>query len=140
MSEKTNNGNENIELPRKNTALKTNEKFLQNGKVVKFICTNELFIAPQIGDNVLLEDGIPKDGFYRMKDDYRYEIINGKLTNKYNVEKFEQNDGRIIEIDRSSGDGIGKGSRVWLNNEPAPEGIYKMGILDSINVQDGKIF
>jgi hypothetical protein len=97
-----------------------------------------------VGAEVLVDGLPPKDGVVRLLDkDYRYEIKNGRISNEYFIEYFKQPDGCFLEIDTTTvlvfGRKTRKGSRAWLNNLPAPDGVYKAGLFKKLKVKDGLI-
>jgi len=80
------------------------------------------------------------EGFYRLANqDIAYEIRDSKIKMEYYIEKFKQEDGQIIEIAGNRISGITKGSPVWLEDHPAPDGQYKKGWFSKIEVKNGKI-
>lgn len=89
---------------------------------------------------VRIKDKIPEDGFYLISSSkIAYQIENGKIKMEFYIESYKQNDGQIIEIGGSRIDGIRKNSPVWLNGQPAPDGIYKKGWFSNITIENGKI-
>lgn len=89
---------------------------------------------------VRINDKIPEDGFYRVAiSEIAYEIKNGKIKMEYYIESYKQGDGQTIEIGGSRIDGIRKNCPVWLNGQPAPNGIYKKGWFSNITIENGKI-
>lgn len=89
---------------------------------------------------VRINDKIPEDGFYRVASpEIAYEIENGKIKMEYYIESYKQDDGQTIEIGGSRFNGIRKNCPVWLNGQPAPNGIYKKGWFSNITIENGKI-
>ena len=58
---------------------------------------------------------------------------------EYYIERFKQEDGQIIEVYGNRISGITKGSPVWLDGYPAPDGQFKRGFFSKIDVKNGKI-
>lgn len=82
----------------------------------------------------------PEDGFYRLaKSNIAYEIQSGKLKMEYYIDEFKQDDGKVIEIGGNRISGIVKNSPVWLNRQPAPDGVYKKGWFSKVKVKNGRI-
>ncbi len=97
-----------------------------------------------VGAEVLIDGLPPKDGVVRLLDkDYRYEIKNGKIANEYYIDYFRLPDGSFLEIDSTKVSALGRksriGSRAWLNNLPAPDGIYAVGLFKKIVVSEGRV-
>lgn len=112
---------------------------LINGDELSFYLTETNQTSIIEGCSVLLNGIKPKNGLYKSLSNSRFEIENGILVNIYFIERYEQKNGNIIEIDVHRMYGIRKGCKVWLNDKPAPNGQYKSGILSRINVLDGFI-
>lgn len=92
------------------------------------------------GTEVKINHQIPENGFYILaKNEIAYEIHEGKITMEYYIEKYKQDDGRIIEIGGKRTNGIGKNCPVWMNGKLAPDGVYKKGWFSKIKVEKGKI-
>ena len=88
---------------------------------------------------VLLNGTKPKNGLYKSKQSKRFEVDNGILVNEFHIEKHEQQNGDVIEIDVHRMQTTKKGSRVWIHNQPVPDGQYKAGFFSSINVLNGLV-
>lgn len=58
---------------------------------------------------------------------------------EYFIETINQPNGMTIELDVHRMKGIGLGTRVWLNDLPAPNGTYRKGFFSKIEVTEGKI-
>lgn len=110
---------------------------LTNGDELTFysIEENQTYIIE--GCTVLLNGVKPIDGLYKSEQDKRFEIKNGILVNEFYVEKYKQSNGDVIEIDGHRIQTTRKGSRVWLRNQPAPSGQYKVGLFSTIEVLNG---
>lgn len=89
---------------------------------------------------VRIDEKIPSDGLFRLTDKaILYEVKDGKLVMEYFIGSFRQEDGTIIEIAGNRLTGIGKGSFVFKNGVPAPNGTYQKGWLSKIKVENGVI-
>jgi hypothetical protein len=136
--------NNNIIIGRKNDT----QKHESNGKLyekeLKLSDGRLLQIIKDMGfsglTEVLINDGNPEDGFYRLSNvEIAYEIENGKIKMEYYIEKFKQDDNSEIEVGGSRITGISKNSPVWLNGNAAPDGEYKKGLFSRIKVKNGRI-
>ncbi len=96
---------------------------------------NQTFIIE--GCSVLLNGKKPKDGLYKSIINKRFEVQDGILINEFFIERHEQQNGDVIEVDGHRMQGSKKGSRVWLRNQPAPNGQYKVGFFSKITVSNG---
>lgn len=113
------------------------EKYLYDGQVIKFHTNRILF---PIGVKATINGQKPKDGLYRILDEgIRFEIIDGKVTHEFYIESYKQPNHQVIEIDGSRVYGIKKDSKVYIDNQPAPDGKYKRGRWFSIQVRNGVI-
>lgn len=93
-----------------------------------------------IGSEAYIEAEKVNVGLYRIQEeDVRYEIENGKLIHEYYIEKYKQKSCEIIEVDGSRFYGIIAGSKVWKDEKPVEDGIYKMGWLLKIEVKNSVI-
>lgn len=89
---------------------------------------------------VRINNRIPEDGFYRLAGrNMVYKVRNSKIESEFFVEKFEQPDGKILEIGVSLTTGIYLGCPVWLNGTKAPDGTYKKGWLSKVKVKNGEV-
>jgi curved DNA-binding protein CbpA len=91
------------------------------------------------GCKVFINGKVAINGIYKCKNSRSYEIENGLLKEEYLICTFKQSDGSVIEVESHRMRGISNGSRVWLNNYPAPNGMYQKGLFVRIHVTDGKI-
>lgn len=126
---------------RKNESTKkrVSDTTLIDGRHLEFMADKSYHLSVIEGCEVMIDGETPKDGIYKSNLDKRYEIKNGILITEYYIDSFKQRDGTNIEIDGHRMEGIAEGSRVWLNNQPAPDGVYKKGIFGKVRVVDGKI-
>lgn len=115
------------------------ETTLIDGSHASFYALSDSHLSIIEGCEVHINGKIASDGIYKSKSNKRYEIENGILKDEYYIDNFKQNNGLEIEIDGHRMRGITKGSRVWLNNYPAPDGIYKKGMFGKIQVTDGMV-
>ncbi len=93
-----------------------------------------------MGGSVVIDGATPADGIITLKNEnLRYLIENGKIIEEFRVSKFRQNDGVILELDGTALNGITRGSKGWVNNAPAPDGIYKTGFLSSAKIENGLV-
>jgi len=112
---------------------------LEDGRELVFYPTEKKQTHIIEGCSVLLNGTKPKDGLYKSKQCKRFEINNGILVHEFFIENHEQQNGDIIEIDGHRMQSTRKGNRVWLRNEPAPDGKYKVGFFSTINVINGLV-
>lgn len=109
---------------------------LENGHILQIV--KDLGYS---GSPVKINNKDVPEGFYRLANqDIAYEIRDSEIIMEYYIEKFRQEDGQIIEIGGNRISGITKGSPVWLEDHPAPDGHYKKGWFSKIEVKNGKIF
>jgi hypothetical protein len=135
-------------LTRKYTISKINDNVYKPinsyEKIIKLKDGRELQIIKDFGfsgsTEVKINDVTPEDGFYRLLTSEKiFEVKDGKIIMEYYIESFSQDNGEKIEISCSRLDGIRKGSLVWLNGRPAPDGVYKKGCFSKITVKNGKV-
>jgi curved DNA-binding protein CbpA len=89
---------------------------------------------------VRINHALVPDGFYRLKDQgIAYEITDSRIQMEYYIEEFKQDNGQVIEIGGNRINGIVKGCPVWMNNQFAPDGIYRKGWFSRIRVKGGRI-
>ena len=91
------------------------------------------------GCSVLLDGKKPGDELYKSIIKKRFEIEDGFLINEFFIQRHEQPNGDIIEVDIHRMQSANKGSRVWLHNKPAPNGQYQVGMFSYINVINGTV-
>ncbi|UTM21860.1 hypothetical protein [Dyadobacter fanqingshengii] len=115
------------------------QETLLNGDVIIFIATNEAQAQIIEGCKVLINHRIAPNGLYRSMNSHTFEVKEGILNTIFFVERHHQRDRSIVEIDIHRMTGLQKGCKVWINNSPAPDGIYSTGFFSSIRVQDGQI-
>lgn len=93
---------------------------------------------------VTIDGNEPNDGFYKLKNEsIRYEIKTGIVVNFSYTESYEQSDDRVLYIDVPNISlfitEIQIGYRAWINELPAPDGIYKTGLFSKVSIKDGVI-
>lgn len=124
---------------RKNNVI---QKSLAGGQLMEF--ERSIYEYKMTGCKVKIDGLVPNDCVVRLRDeDYRYEIKSGVIAKQFFIDIFKQPDGTILEIDIDEVVVIGKktktGSRAWINNHPAPDGIYKTGLFRKVNIKNGVI-
>ena len=105
-----------------------------------------LQIVKDLGYNgdteVRINNKIPKDGFYRLEGyELAYQIKDGKILHVFFEKHYKQHDNNYVIYlcaDERNKKILDK-SPVWLDNELAPDGVYKTGWFSSITVKDGKV-
>ena len=109
---------------------------LQNGQILQIVVD-----LGYTGSSVVkINNRDVPDGYYRLANqDVVYEIRDSKIKMEYYIERFKQEDGQIIEVYGNRISGITKGSPVWLDGYPAPDGQFKRGLFSKIDVKNGKI-
>ncbi|WP_181308859.1 hypothetical protein [Rufibacter sp. XAAS-G3-1] len=112
---------------------------LVNGDSITFYPTEKNQTTIIEGCKVLINGQKPQDGLYKSILNTRYEVVDGILHKEYRIEKHTQSNGAVIEIDNYRMQTSKKGNRVWLNDNPAPDGEYKTGIFSSSTVSNGLI-
>lgn len=81
-----------------------------------------------------------QDGFYwNSNRSFAYEIQDSKIVMEYYIEEFIQSNGTILEVGGNLICGITKGSPVWLEGKPAPDGKYKKGWFSNFHVLNHRI-
>jgi len=88
---------------------------------------------------VRINNETPKDGLYRTTSGGVFEILNGLIQAEYSIDRFEQNDGKVLEVAQHRLWGIRKGCPVWIDGKPAPDGKFKRGWFESYKVREGRI-
>ncbi|MEO1053749.1 MAG: hypothetical protein AAFX87_24140 [Bacteroidota bacterium] len=112
-------------------------KELIDGRELQIFCD---FANPLKGDKVQVNYDEAADGCYRIRhENKRYEVQDGKILAAFYVETYKQKIGHPIEVDGSIINGINAGSRVWIEDRPAPDGTYRMGTFRKILVANGRI-
>lgn len=122
--------------------LVTIRKFLFNGQILEY--ERSIYDYQIKGAKVRIDGLVPDDCIVRLKyEDYRYEISNGKVSQRFFIDKFKQRDGTFLEVDTLEvvmfGNKTKKGSRVWVNNLSAPDGVYKIGLFGKAIIKNGVV-
>ena len=111
---------------------------LIDGSELVFYATNSIQVNIIEGCKALLNGTKPKDGLYKSSNK-RFEIANGLLVNEFFIVECKQSDGAVVEFDAHRMHGVTNGSRVWIDNYPAPNGRYKVGFLHNVTVRNGAV-
>jgi len=117
------------------------KKPLANGGFIEFKIKNGEIYPKNC--KVTIDGKVPNDGFYKIKNETtRYEIKTGIVIKIYHTESFKQSDKQVLEIDvplSAFNNAPKTGYRAWINELPAPDGIYKTGLFSKVSIQDGVI-
>jgi hypothetical protein len=131
------NNNENLSATANSTTNEIEYELSDGSTLTVFQPFNTNVI---VGCSVLINSEVPSDCIVSLKNQkLRYEIKNSNVLTEYYIESFKQKDGTLLELDGNRINGIIIGSRGWINNKPAPDGIYKTGLLSSVKIKDGVI-
>lgn len=63
----------------------------------------------------------------------------GEVEEFYTIISYKQKDGSELVIHSKPVDGIVKGCKVFIDDAPAPDGLYRLSWLKSINVKNGLV-
>lgn len=112
---------------------------LENGKTLEiYRGTSDPHL--RIGAKATIDGSEPEDGKYKSQSTGRYyEIRNGKLFRITQTFNYQTTDGQSLTIEQTFGSSISLGDLVYLDNEPARTGKYKLGFLNVITVVNGVI-
>ncbi len=111
------------------------EFHLDDGRRIQVIIYNGYNSKPEIR----IDNKTPIDGYYKISEtDIVYEVKDGVAVMEYYSEYYKQEDGSILQILGNRINGICKGSPVWIDNKPAPDGVYKCGWISKVKVENGK--
>lgn len=112
---------------------------LENGKTLEVYRGNS-GSQPQIGMKVTIDGDEPEDGKYKSQSTGRnYELRNGKVFRITQPFTYQTIDGQTLTIEQTYKDSISVGDLVYLDNEPAKTGKYKLGFLNNVSVINGVI-
>lgn len=112
---------------------------LENGKTLE-IYRGNINSQPQIGMKATIDGEEPQDGKYKSMDTGRYyEIRNGKVFRITQPFKYLTTDGISLTIEQTYANSISVGDLVYINNQLAKTGKYKLGLLNVITVVNGVI-
>lgn len=113
------------------------DKLLYDGRIISFY-TDHLLILP--GDEVKIQGQTATDGYYRLSDEHiRFLVKDSKIDQEFYIESYSNNKGLTVDVDGSRIWGIVKGSLVWHDEKPAPDGWYTRTWFSKIYVQDGRV-
>jgi hypothetical protein len=123
----------------------TYEKFniitgrLDNGKVLECY-RGESEYQPSIGMKVTIDGEEPENGRYKSLNTGRYyEIEAGKIFRITEPVTYETTENIRLIIEQKPGYPIAVGDFVFINDQPAATGKYKIGILKSVYVVNGVV-
>jgi hypothetical protein len=112
---------------------------IENGRTLEIYRGNSES-QPQIGMKTTIDGDEPEDGKYKSQSTGRYyEIRNGKVFRITQPVNHQTTEGQKLTIEQSYGDSISVGDLVYIDNELARTGKYKLGLLSSITVVNGVI-
>jgi len=112
---------------------------LENGKTLE-IYRGSSDGPPQIGMKATIDGEYPGDGKYKTESTGRYyEIRNGNVFRITHSKKYQTVEGTNIIIEQAYESSISKGDLVFVDNQPAKTGKYKLGILKSLTIVNGVI-
>jgi len=112
---------------------------LENGKTLEIYREND-GTQPQVGMKVTIDGDNPEDGKYKSQSTGRYyELRNGKVFRITQPFTYQTTDGQTLTIEQTYKDSISVGDLVYLDNEPAKTGRYKLGILSHVTVINGVV-
>ena len=113
-------------------------KKLTNGKVME-IQRGENYVSIDINNFVFFEGERVQDGRYFLSTDEEILLVKDSMIAKiFYMKKYKTKDGIDLTVEQSQYS-YEKGDAVFINNRPAPDGKYKLGLFSSITVEDGKI-
>lgn len=111
---------------------------LENGKTLEIYRKNSSEVLP--GMAATIDSQIPEDGIYRsIGTGLHYEIRNGALFKIMSLYDYQTPNGQTITILQEKDSPISIGDLVYIDEEPAQSGKYKLKFLNTITVVDGKI-
>ncbi|MFN9590336.1 MAG: hypothetical protein ACK56A_08085 [Bacteroidota bacterium] len=123
----------------------TYEKFniitgrLDNGKVLECY-RGEGEYQPSIGMKVTIDGEEPENGKYRSLNTGRYyEIAAGKIFRITEPVTYQTAEGIQLTIEQKPGYPIAVGDFVFVHDQPAATGKYRLGALKSIHVVNGVV-
>ena len=73
------------------------------------------------------------------RDDLTFLVKDSRIYHIYSIYNYELKNGLILSIEQRSSISRHSGDKVYINNLPAPDGKYKLGVFSSIKVKDGQI-
>lgn len=113
---------------------------LSNGKFLEVFMENHP--VNYFGNHVLLDfkkvpDGIYPFQYHKLKQ--KFIVHNGRITSTLTEILYKTKEGQDIMIEQYSPDYFSKGDEVFINDELATDGKYKLDGFNKITVKDGKI-
>lgn len=101
-----------------------------------------IIISAQSGNTQEIKIGneTANNGIYRLNNNLKaYKIRNNKIIEEYILSTEKQKNGKLLTVGKNVKNNQIKGSPVWLDDEIAPNGIYKYGFWGKINVANGVV-
>ena len=115
-------------------------KSLVNGEIFEIHNEYTSLQFEEIGMKVTLDGGQIEDGKYTtQKKDRNYEILNGKISRITVPVFYETSVGTTLTIEQEYKGSIMVGDLVYVDQELAKTGKYKIGFLNTITIENGII-
>jgi len=112
---------------------------LENGKTLEIYRRNSNSNL-QIGMKATIDGDEPYDGKYKSQGTGRYyNIRDGRIVKITKSYDYQTIDGLTLTIEQTNHHSISVGDLVYVDNERAKTGKYKLGLLKNINVVNGVI-
>lgn len=112
---------------------------LKNGRTLE-IHRNNREPQPEIGMKMTIDGDEPEDGKYKSESTGRnYEIRNGKIYRITQPINYQTTNGQKLTIEQVYSYSISVGDFVYIDNELAKTGKYKLGPLRAITIINGVI-
>jgi hypothetical protein len=112
---------------------------LNNGKVIEIQRFSELD-SINIRNNVFFDGNAVPDGKYLYKSGERVLYIeNSKIANICFIKTYKTINSLELTVEQSNDYSRSFGDLVLINNQPAPDGTYKLGFIKKIKVKNGRI-
>jgi len=112
---------------------------LSSGKVIEIQRVPGDFVI-EISNNVFFDgEKVPDGKYYLSSNESTLLVINSRIANIYKIRIYKTKDGTYLIVEQSHSNSRRLGDAVFINNQPAPDGKYKLGLFSSIKVKDGKI-
>lgn len=108
-------------------------KKLDSGKEIEFHSYD-----PYVGTKVTIDGNEVQDQVFSVNPVTRWVIKQSALYRILKLQEYDTNRGKIL-IERDEYGGLHLGDLVFQKNIQAPDGKYKVGFLDYIHVENGKI-
>ncbi|MCX6244641.1 MAG: hypothetical protein NTU98_08035 [Bacteroidetes bacterium] len=114
-------------------------KELSNGKILE-IQRWQNYDTITIENRVFFEGEEVQEGKYYYKTgEIALLVKSGKIADIYYIRKYKMKDGLMLTVEQSYYDYRSVGDLVLINNQPAPDGTYKLGFIKKIKVKNGRI-